>query len=81
MAKSFVFAKNNLSNGLKGCLISRALVHGCSILGDRGTPLPPSKDQYQYIFILMVEILLIKINYTKNHHLCYNGKQKRNLRR
>ena len=76
MAKSFVLKKNKLSNGLKGYLISRALVQGCSILGDRGTPLPPSKDQYQYIFILMVEILLIK-----NHHLCYNGKQKRNLRR
>ena len=41
MAKSFVFAKNKLSNGLKGYLISRALVQGCSILGDTGTPLPP----------------------------------------
>ena len=32
MAKSIVFAKNKLSNGLKGYLISRALVQGCSIL-------------------------------------------------
>ena len=41
MAKSFVFVKNKLSNGLKGYLISRALVQGCSILGDKGTLLPP----------------------------------------
>ena len=37
MAKSFDFAKKKLSNGLKGYVISRALVQGCSILVDRGT--------------------------------------------
>ena len=37
MAKSFVLSKK-ISNGLKGYLISRALVQSRSILGDGGTP-------------------------------------------
>ena len=38
MVESLIFAKNKLSNGLKGYLISRALVQSRSILGDGGTP-------------------------------------------
>ena len=56
MAKSFVFAKNKLSNGLKGYLISRALVQGCSILGDRGTPLPPKLKSVSVKKLVSVKI-------------------------
>ena len=45
MAKSSDFEKKNkLSNGVKGYLISRAVVQGCTILGDRGAPLPPKSS-------------------------------------
>ena len=61
MVKSLIFAKNKLSNGLKGYLISRALVQGCSILGDRGTPLPPKLK-----LVSVKKSVLVKIgNFTK----------------
>ena len=60
MVKSLIFAKIKLSNGLKGYLISRALVQGCSILGDRGTPPPKIKS------VSVKKLVLVKIgNCTK----------------
>ena len=60
MANSFGFAKNKLSNGLKGYLISNALAQGCSILGDRGTPLP---TKLKSVYVKKSVSLKISIGY------------------
>ena len=63
MAKSLVFAKNKISNGLKGYLISRALVQGSSILGDGGTPLP-----LKLKLVLVKKSVSVKIGIGKNRY-------------